>query len=79
MDNQSDEAGRIASEYIQRHGGEAMLRIDAAIAQALGSARWNDHNMLLRARLRLRRLQLFERISLRMRKAPLAGSGGMAA
>jgi len=66
MDHGSDQAGRIASDYLRRHGGAAILEIDGAIIDALDAQRWDDHTMLLRARMRLRRLQLFEQISQRM-------------
>jgi hypothetical protein len=67
MDQSTDEPGRVASEYLQRHGGEAVIYIDGDIAKALGTHRWEDYKLLQRARLRLRRLELFEQISLQMR------------
>jgi hypothetical protein len=67
MDQDSDEPGRVASEYLQEHGGEAVIYIDGDIAKALGTHRWDDYRMLQRARLRLRRLELFEQISQQMR------------
>ena len=74
MDQSNDEPGRVASEYLQRHGAEAVIYIDGDIAKALGTHRWEDYKLLQRARLRLRRLELFEQISLQMR-----GSFGSAA
>jgi hypothetical protein len=67
MDHVPDEPGRIASEYLQQHGGEAVIYIDGDIAKALGTHRWEDYKLLQRARLRLRRLELFEQISMQMR------------
>jgi hypothetical protein len=67
MDHVSDEPGRVASEYLQEHGGEAVIYIDGDIAKALGTHRWEDYRLLQRARLRLRRLELFEQISQQMR------------
>ena len=67
MDQSIDEPGRVASEYLQRHGGEAIIYIDGDIAKALGTHRWEDYKLLQRARLRLRRMELFEQISFQMR------------
>jgi len=66
----SDEAGEIASYYLQKHGGDAILEIDGAVADALRAERWQEHQVLLRARLRLRRLELFDQIALRMSGGP---------
>ena len=66
----SDEAGEIASYYLRRHGGAAIIEIDGAVADALRADLWEEHRLLLRARLRLRRLELFEQIACRMGSEP---------
>ena len=67
MDQDSDEPGRIASDYVRQHGTEAVIYIDGDIAKALGTHRWEEYRMLQQARLRLRRLELFDQISRQMR------------
>ena len=66
----SQEPGQLASEYLQRHGGEAIIHLDGQIATALNAQRWDDYGLLLRVRLRLRRLELFEQISQRLDTTP---------
>jgi len=62
MDHVSDEAGRVASEYVTKHGRDALIYLDGDIAKALGTHRWDDYKLLHQVRLRLRRIQMFDQL-----------------
>lgn len=55
MDHIPDEAGRIASDYVGKHGRDALVYLDGDIAKALGTQRWDDYKLLHQVRLRMRR------------------------
>ena len=73
MIHDPNDAGHIASEYLRLHGGEAILCIDADMTKALDADNWDHYSLLRGARLRLRRLELFEQISRQLSASPNGG------